>query len=294
MSQLFYASVPNLGQGDLVAFRDAAVTYAACRRHGGRLFWQASPEAERLLSWLGLEGEVGPPEGLAYLDAGRTLPDSVTTRPLLSGESLSELSLDELRQSGVVAEAVFAALIRSSYGPDGLDYFPTSSELGFYFEDSLLLQDRLRWDDEDLQDCQAFFMEELMPSELLEKSLASLPWEVGEALRHPAERFAEELHGVTFLVATGLENLRPLAELLQALLGKAASVDGLGELLQAVGDSWTPQAWRLAWAAQPEGLRAQMAETLCPGFIEQAEAILLSAGPALLSWRNEALQGVSS
>lgn len=290
MSQSYFAALSASGDGDLLAFRDAAVTYAACRRQDGEFHWQASSETERLLAWLGLEGKAGAPAGIAYLDRSRSLPETVQVKPLVSGEPFSTCCLDGFRRDGFVAEAMFAALIRSSYGPDGLDYFPTRSELGFYFDDDLLLQGSARWDDEYLQACQTFFLEELMPAELVEKSLASLPWETGDRLLTLAQRFAEELQGVTFLVVSELESLRPLAELLQALLERSAPVDGLGSLLETVGEDWTSQGWSRAWAALTEDQRASLTVALCPGFGEQAEAILFTAGPSLLGWRHQTLE----
>ena len=290
MSSSYFSAISALGVGDLLAFRDAAETYAACRRQDGDFRWQASPEAARLLAWLGLEGKAGEPSGIAYLDPSRSLPGAVQVRTLVSGEALAAHGLDRLRRDGIVAETVFAALIRSSYGPDGLDYFPTRSELGFYFDDALLLEGSARWDDEYLQACQAFFMEELMPAELVEKSLASLPWEVGDRLVASAQRFAEELHGVTFLVVSELQSLRPLADLLHALLERSTAVNGLSSLLTAVGDDWTSDGWSRAWAALSEDVRGELTAALCPGFGDQAEAILFTAGPALLGWRNRTLE----
>lgn len=285
MSALYFAAIPDPGEGDLLAFRDAAVTFAACRRDKGRFLWQTSPAGEALLGWLGLEGRAGEPAGVCYLDASRSALAGIEVRRLADGAPLRGYSLNDLRCEGMVAEAVFAALIRSSYGPEGVDYFPTSSELSFYFEDGLLLQGQARWDTEYLQACQSFFMEELTPAELVTKALTSLPWEVGARLEPLAQRFAEELHGVAFLVASELENLKPLAELLQALLTKKDCPQGLDELLARVGSKPRRESWESAWSALAESLRDELAETPCPGFTEQASSLLFTAGPELLAWR---------
>lgn len=285
MSALYFAALPDPSEGDLLAFRDAVVTFAACRRDKGQFLWQTTPAAESLLGWLGLEGRQGEPGGVSYLDASRSAPDGVEVRRLADGAPLRQYSLDALRGEGMVAEAVFAALIRSSYGPEGLDYFPTSSELSFYFEDGLLLQGQARWDTEYLQACQRFFMEELTPAELVTKALASLPWEVGARLEPSAQHFAEQLHGVAFLLASELDNLKPLALLLEALLTRKDCPPGLGELLAGVGSKPSRESWESAWNALAESPRKELAEALCPGFGELASSLLFTAGPELLAWR---------
>lgn len=279
-----YSHLPTTGDGDLVLFRDAAITYAACRRQGGVLLLESSESARDLLEWLGIDGErSGPAEGIAYLDPARQSPEGLEIRSLPAW-TRQTLSLESFRQQGYVAEAMFAALIRSSYGPDRLDFFPTRSELGFYFDDSLLLSGPARWDQEYLTLCQAFFMEELMPAELLEKSFALLPAPRRHGLAQASRRWDPELRGVTFLVASELVSLLPLARLLEGLLALDAPVGGLKELVQGV-ETWERDSWSAAWQAQPEERRQRLAAALCPEFTEQAEPILYAAGPELLLWR---------
>lgn len=253
---------------DIVAFRDAAVLYAAARRAGGKLELSAPAEDRELLEWLGIT-ELHGSASFSHiaLPAWGDLP-----RP----------SLQSLRERGYVAEAVFAALVRSSYGPSTPEFYPTRSELGFLFEDSRILREA-RWDDEYLDAAQAFFMEELTPTELLEKSLAVLPAAQRQSLSGQAEHWQEELHAVTFLVCAGLENLCPLTALLGALL-TPSHLPELSRLLEAV-PSWSPEAWTAAWQRQESAAREKLTEQLCPGFPQQAEAILFTAGPALLRWR---------
>ncbi len=294
MSATYFTAVPSSGDGDLLAFRDAAITYAACRRNDGSFRWQADPAVELLFDWLGLEGQSGEPEGVSYLDPSRSTVRGVQARSLADGTALSGFSLDALRTEGMVAEAVFAALIRSSYGPDGLDYFPTRSELGFYFDEAILLQGQARWDEDYLQACQAFFMEELTPAELVEKSLASLPWTTKKQLQTDAERFTEELHGVTFLVAEELLNLKPLARLLERLLSPERTLPALSELLQSSGSEWSRERWTSSWSALSEQSRSELEQELCSGFAERAPDILFTAGPELLRWRAGQVCEVSS
>jgi hypothetical protein len=283
MTETYFCSLPS--EGDLVVFRDAAITYAACRRQGRVLRIQADGDAWDSLSWLGVEGrQAGSPEGLAYLDPERTVAAGVEVRPLPAWGSLPRPSLRSFRCQGFLPEAMFAALIRSSYGPDAMDFFPTRSELGFYFDEALLLPGQARWEEGYLEACQAFFMEELMPAELVRKSLDCLAGARREALEKLCHRFREELHGVTFLVASELVTLKPLAELLQALLLPGPPPAGLEELLQDSGE-WDRDVWSRRWACLPGGLRQGLAEELCPGFAGQAEDILFTAGAGLLCWR---------
>jgi hypothetical protein len=287
MKPTHYNHLPHLGDDDLVFFRDAAITYAACQRQRGLLRLEASAEAWDLLQWLGIEGTAeGASEGIAYLDPSRNADEPAVQVRVLPSWQGPGLSLESFRQQGYVPEAMFATLIRSSYGPDRLDFFPTRSELGFYFEESLLLSGTSRWDQDYLAACQAFFMEELTPAELLANSMAL--WPVAQrqsaVVQTQVERWENELHGVTFLVASELETLRPLADLLAALLALDSPVPGLHELVSGVA-SWDVASWSAAWASLPQEHRQQLSEQLCPGFAAQAEAILYAAGPEFLLWR---------
>jgi hypothetical protein len=286
MKTTYFCSIATTGPGDLVSFRDAAITYAASRRCGQNLFVEASEAARDLLSWLGIEAVPAAPQGLTYLDPNRPAPDGVQVRALAPWGP-SDLSLESYRQGGYVAEAMFAALIRSSYGPDSSEFFPTRSELGFYFEDSLL-RESARWDEDYLRDCQAFFMEELMPVELLSKSIALLPTAQRDNLGELCRRWQTELHGVTFLVASQLETLLPLARLLSGLLGTESPAPGLKDLVNGV-QVWDQAGWSAAWGVLAVDQRQVLAEALCPEFSDQAEAILFTAGPDLLLWRAAAV-----
>lgn len=287
-----YVILAEHGPGDLCAFRDAAITYAAARRAKARLVVEGTETARDLLDWLGIEAMEGGsqdlPWGGAYLDPARNLPTPVPVRRLSAWGDLPRLSLESFRQQGYVAETMFAALIRSSYGPDSLDFFPTRSELGFYFDDGLLLLGKARWDEDYLEACQAFFMEELMPAELVAKSIAMVSRERRASLTEMAQRWETELHAVTFLVCAGLERLAPLAALVSGLLALNSPAPGLKELVQSV-ELWDGSGWASAWNGQPPLQREALARELCPGFEEQAEAILFTAGPELLLWRAAAI-----
>jgi hypothetical protein len=271
--------------GDLLAYRDAAITYAASRRRQALLSIEAGPEAWDLLSWLGIEGvETVPASGsITYLDPSRSPAAGVQARALPAWGAWN-LSLRWFREQGYVGEAIFAALIRSSYGPEAMDFFPTRSELGFYYDDSLLLSTPARWDQEYLDASQAFFMEELMPAELLEKALQVLPKQPREALERSAGDWMQELHGVTFLLASELRTLLPLSRLLRNLLTPEAPAPRLKELLEGLR-VWDRAGWSSAWNAIPEPDRLALSQALCADFSAQAEAVLFTAGPSLLRWR---------
>lgn len=287
MSQPYFILINEQSPPGIVAFRDAALTYAAARREGRQLEVAANDEARELLEWLGIDSlsaKESRPEGHGtYCDpSARQFADGIPKRYLPAWGDLSNPSLQGLREQGYVPEAVFAALVRSSYGPSTPEFYPTRSELGFLFEDSQIL-DQVRWDEEYLEAAQSFFMEELMPAELLEKSLAVLPSDERLALEGAAEHWQEELHAITFLVSSGLERLTPLTGLLGALL-TPSHLPELSRLLEAV-PSWTAEAWSTAWQGQEVSAREKLSQALCPGFSDQAEAILFAAGPALLKWR---------
>lgn len=294
MSQPYFILLAESGPGDLVAFRDAAITYAAARRAKAKLAIQASESARDLLSWLGIEEMEAEGEcqsrGGAYVDATRkgTFSSQVSTRLVAAWGDLPSPSLESFRQAGYVPETMFAALIRSSYGVDNGGFFPTRSELGFYFDDALLLEGNARWDDEYLEACQTFFMEELMPAELVAKSIAMLPPERRASLTEIAVRWETELHAVTFLVCAELQRLAPLSRLVSGLLALNSPAPGLKELIQSV-EMWDAAGWSAAWQGLAATQREALARELCPDFEEQAEAILFTAGPDLLLWRASAV-----
>lgn len=288
MKQPFFILVDESARQAIVPFRDAAFTYVAACRQGGELVITASDYDKELLAWLGIaerRAEKERVEGYgAYIDpTAEGLPPDIPRRYLPSWGDNPKPSLVSLREQGFVAEAVFAALIRSSYGPESFDFFPTRSELGFYFEDSQIL-DTVRWDPEYLKAAQEFFMEELMPAELLAKALDVFPQETRRQLQQRSQSFEEELHGVTFLVCSDLEMMAPLAKLLESLLTPRAFPSTVLKDLLATLDGWDRTAWSQGWSALQDKERLQLAEGLCPGFCDQAEAILFTAGPRLLQW----------
>lgn len=283
MEHSYACIMPETGADDLGLFRDAVITYSACRRARASLRIDASPEAAELLGWLGVEGVTGEVYGRSYLDAGRQAPVAVEVVKPLPRWEVKAPSLESFRRQGYLAETMFAALVRSSYGPEGPDFFPTRSELGFYFDERLLL-DEVRWDQDYLRDCQAFFLEELMPAELVAKSLDAVIPDKQVRLRELSDRFEEELHGVTFLVASELVTLSPLAVLIEALLTPGPATARWGDWLAAL-QPWDRSSWAAAWADLSEEQRQAAAAELCPGFTDRAEALLFTAGPRLLGWR---------
>lgn len=286
-SQTYFSPVPRIGSGDLVFFRDACVTSAAARRWDSEFFHQAPPEAVDMLRWLGIQGTDGSEAGRCFLDLERRHSDARScdqVTVLAATSNFPSRSLDEYRGAGYLAETMFATLVRSSYGPDSLEFFPTLSELGFYFDEALLLSGEARWEEEYLTLCQAFFMEELTPTELLEKSLDLFDQETKNALSRQSMRWQQELHGVTFLVASGLETLKPLSTLLSALLGEGTGIPELGALITR-GTQWTSDVVDEVWESFATDTKQRILKELCPGFPDLVKEILYTLGPEFLAWR---------
>lgn len=273
MSKTFVSCLSECGPGDLLSFRDAVITYCAALREKARFVITASPEAQELLTWLGVRFEVGEVEGEGYTDSslGGSLP---------SGLSLPDTPLQEFRDQGLLGTTLFAALVRSSYGPEEEGYFPTQSELGFYFDLAQLRQGEVRWDEDYLKQCQEFFFEELTPAELLELSLQPL----SEELRHEGRPFQTELLGVAFLIGEQRSTLKPLTEFFRVLLDQSIPQPALQELA-SLTPSWDQTTltniWDMTDATVVEGLKAQMFAPVP----DQIPEILAACGDQLISWR---------
>jgi hypothetical protein len=281
VSDCFVSRIERTGPGDLVLFRDAVLTYCAALRKKCSCHVQADGPARELLEWLGVPCEPGPKEGIAFVDPTRAshFPKSVMLAP---GRDFPDTPLSEFRDRGYLGVTLFAALVRSSYGPDEPEYYPTQSELGFYFEEDGLLREAVRWDSEYLEECQAFFFEELTPAELLNLSLASLP----DDLRTPRERFEAELLGVAFLIGEQGHSLRPLSKFLGQLLRPGTVTEELRAFLSSVS-VWDQETVSEAWEALAGPSREALTESLLAPVEEQAEAVLLACGRDLLQWRAE-------
>ena len=256
---------------DLGMFRDAVLLYCEALRRKQPFHCSAGAETSRLLSWLGIEFEPsGAGQDLSLLEL---LPQS---------SGLPNTPLASFREQGYLGRTLFAALLRSSYGPDEEGYFPTQSELGFYFEREQVRPGPVRWDQEYLDECQEFFFEELTPAELLEETLQFLPPEA----RGGAERFREELEGVAFLVGEQESMLRPLVNLMTALLVGRAGGKELSELLGAVKE-WTREAFDSAWNELGQPARDGIAGQILGGVEAESSVVLLACGRRLLEWRSQ-------
>lgn len=257
--------VKKTGPGDLPLFRDAVLTYCAALRAEEPFYAQGPPEALELLRWMGIQYQLPSQPGRS-LEFGDE-----------SGFPAS--SLADFRVQGYLGVALFAALVRSSYGPDDEGFFPTRAELGFYYDQSLLRSGPARWDQDYLDDCQAFFFEELTPAELVRLTLD----ELDEGRQEKATHYRETLEGVAFLVGEGLTRLTPLVTLFSALL-TSAPLPSLAALLEVTPD-WSraqvEQAWNALQPEQREGLRNEL------GIPRQVEAleVLYACGAPLLRVR---------
>lgn len=288
MSATYCILIEDREDDSLIAFRDAVLTFAACRFYRGELAVKVSERACGHLNWLGLHdfSRVNNLKGLAYLDPSRRLEGAsvMSGISLADGSRLPQSGLLDLRKRGYLAETVFASLVRSSYGPASATYFPTRSELGIYFDDKLILKDSARWSETYLDACQAFFLEELTPDELVSKSLDYLFFTEGIIQDAYLGQWQEELRSVAFLAASELEGLLPLARLFKALLAVELP-PGTPRLPKFTADSWDVGSWNSAWNSMPIKDRDVIADRLCPGLTGLAKDILYALGPTFLAWR---------
>lgn len=275
--------------GDLVVYRDAVFTWAACTRAQGSLALWMSPSIGEDLAWLGVTGQLvdGPVRG------ARTFRDP--SRASIEGEGsflhysplwakVASPSLQMLREEGFLAEAVFASLVRSSYGPDKSDFFPSRTELATYFDESKFKTGGGRWDALSLDQCQDFFLEELTPEELIRGAMECMAAIERQRLQPAVARWHRELSSVAFLLASELSRLSSLGQILNSLLTSSEPLEDLLSLLERVA-AWCPDDFRMAWEQIPSAYREAFAQTFCPGFESHTREIFFTLGPAFLRWR---------
>lgn len=273
MAHRYLSQIMSTGPGDLVSFRDAVLTYCAALKEKQPFHFQGSDEAGFLLSWLGVEYLSGTGEGRSYQDPSRANGGEVRLLP--SGTKLPQTPLASFRDKGYLGTTLFAALVRSSYGPDEPGYFPTRSELGFYFEESALRRES-RWDEDYLEECQDFFFEELTPAELVAEAFSLLGSEAAER----GAPFREALEGVAFLIGEQTRTLLPLAQFFQQLLVSREPLPELREI--ASSDDWSVERLEADWGRGPlseYGRRVFTEPAVKPHLVLQA------CGPELLRWR---------
>ena len=230
--------------------------------------------------WLGLDpGKASASEPV--------VGDSELLSKLSAPDGLPVQSLANFREKGYLGEALYAALIRSSYGSDRADFFPTRSELGFYFDLNEIRTESLRWDKEYLSACQKFFIEELTPEELVDRVFLLLEEREIE-LAGLRERWEIELRGVAFLVGEEQQTLLPLVNLFFGLLGRKVGTphQELGRLKPLLSlDPWS----REAVEAELSGMSTEEQSTVLEGLglegPEQLVDILYACGPEFLAWR---------
>ena len=198
-------------------------------------------------------------------------------RTLASTETFPATSLAEFRSRGYLGTTLFAALVRSSYGPDEPGFYPTQSELGFYFEEAKLISGKARWDEDYLAESQEFFFEELTPAELVEEVYALVP-QAAEA----GEPHRESLEGVAFLIGEQTETLLPLSRFFQELLVSNQPLPELKTLVGAV-EGWSEEEVEQAWESCGPSDYAR--EVFC-GLPIEAPVVLQACGPKLLGWRS--------
>lgn len=265
----FFCRVDNVGAGDLAAFRDAVLLYSEALRSKRAFYCQASPEASELLVWLGLD----------FLPPEEHWENQPSAFGYPSPAALPKEGLNDYRERGYLGRTLFSTLVRSSYGPDEEGFFPTVSELGFYF-DRAKLRTEVRWDQDYLDECQEFFFEELTPNEILYAGLELLP----ASARDSAEPFLDELQGVVFLVGEQETMLAPIRELLSGLLVSQESTAVLAKLVSAV-ETWDTTGMEAAWSLLTEADREAVVQGVLSGHAESAVEVLAACGRRLLEWR---------
>lgn len=278
MSTTFFSKIERTGEGDLILFRDAVITYCASLRAKEPFHCEADPEALLLLKWLGVDFQEEGRGTKSYADPTRLDLYTEPTRLPQAG-ALPKSSLSDFRERGLLGTTLFAALVRSSYGPDEPGYFPTQSELGFYFEDSLIRDGDVLWDEDYLTECQEFFFEELTPDELLANTLDACQG----ALRN-VDDYRAELKGVLFLIGEREQNLKPLKGFLERLLQSGSRIPQLNEFLSGISQ-WDRETVQQAWTAlNPDSRESIQRDLIGPTQVEP-EDILLACGRDLLNRR---------
>ena len=278
MSTTFFSKIERTGEGDLTLFRDAVVTYCAALRAKKPFHCEAHPDAVPLLQWLGVEFQAEQGGAKSYADPTRLDLYTEPTR-LPQADGLPNSPLADFRERGLLGTTLFAALVRSSYGPDEPGYFPTQSELGFYFEDSLIRDGEVLWDEDYLTECQEFFFEELTPDELLANTLDACQG-VGEDV----ENYRAELKGVLFLIGEREQNLKPLKGFLERLLQSGSQMPQLNEFLNSISQ-WDRETVQQAWTALNPNSRESIQRDLIGPAQVDPEDILLACGRELLNRR---------
>ena len=278
MTKSFFSQIEHTGEGDLIFFRDAVLTYCAALKLKLPFYFSGSAEARGLLRWMNVEFEEGSNSGRSYLDPSRGT-EGTESRLLVSGQTLPSTPLGWYRDQGYLGTTMFSALVRSSYGPDEPGFFPTQSELGFYFSESKLLSEHARWDEGYLLECQSFFFEELTPAELVELIYSRL----GSQARERGKPYIESLEGVAFLIGEQTETLVPLTKFFRELL---VSTEPWPELQSILGraDEWSEETVQQAWE---ECERSVYSTHLFESIPIEPALVLTACGPEILKWRAE-------
>jgi hypothetical protein len=278
LTQNFSCQIEQTGEGDLILFRDAVLTYCAALKEKRPLVFSGTDVAAELLGWMRIDTEQSEERGRSFLDPSRGC-EGEQSRTLVSGQNLPSTPLSWYRDQGYLGTTMFAALVRSSYGPDEPGFFPTQAELGFYFDEEKLVSDQVRWDEEYLEECQSFFFEELTPAELVEQAYSRLP---GEA-RKRGEQHTESLEGVAFLIGEQTETLVPLTEFFRGLLLSSEPWPELKSILDGV-EEWNEDAVQQVWS---ETDHSRVTEKLFEQIPLEPHAVMLACGPELLRRRAE-------
>ncbi len=179
----------------LVGARDACCGWLYAHRQG-LPFCLDGPGQE--LEWLGLDWQPLPePVRPVRLRDARFARDEEISLPELA--EADTITLTDLKQRGIVAEAVLTTLVESSWrsprGGSGL----SRVELRLYFSLEGLKTGPVRFCEDSLWDAHLFFLEELTPKELLRRTVPELST--------LSEEQRKELEGLALLFGEQVEDL---------------------------------------------------------------------------------------
>ncbi len=263
-------------------FRDMVFAHCQAQSRNQPLLVDGAAEDLSLLEWLGVTFEV-PPSTLGSCVSDSSGYQSGFDGALAAFTSVPPQPLANYRRQGLLGETLYACLIRSSYGPDEEDFFPTKLEMSLTFDENSLLKGNARWDQDYLLSCQRFFMEELTPAEILCKVRAEMTVEERERAAEAFEQWFEEFQGVALVLSELVENLLPMVGVFSRLVVRD-DPEVLSGFCEQFGD-WSPVQIQECLKAMAPSRQRFLEDRLFPGFPEHTGILLAVLGPRYMSWR---------
>lgn len=229
---------------DLVEARDALLVWLLAQREQRPFYLKADAEQRRLLAWLGIEGQAteDEPEEVGvttlYGSPSRRHHEQLPQVPFPELEQ-GDTPLAELKESGLVAEAVVSTLAESSWEPPRGGTLLTVTELLLYFSLDGLKEGPVKFDRAALGRAHEFFMEELTPRELLDRTLAD---------KQLSQKQIEELEGLALLFGEEVADLKEFRHHLEFYFTPPEPVAIRGAVIEALSglDRWKSETLTLA------------------------------------------------